>query len=142
MPDKTSIIGGSSFSFSTDLETPAWKVLNGIEDMPEFRTDKGQRETTTVNDDVRQYEDEMDTPAEQDLVAQYHKLDADQLTFRTAARAGTPLLIKIEYADGDSLQFPATPKNYGINGGAADATKMWVCTLRRTGDITHTEVAS
>ncbi|WP_438863766.1 hypothetical protein [Neptunicella sp.] len=142
MNDKTSIIGGSELSYSLDLETPAWVVLNGLEEVPEFRTSKGERKTTTINDTVHQFEDEMDTPQEQDITCQYHKADADQLAFRAAARNKTPVLIKCVYADGDELQVPVKLKNYGIPSGAPESTKYFVCTLRRTDDITHDEAAS
>ena len=137
----TSIISGSTLEYSVDDGT-TFIEIKGIQEMPEFKEENGEREVTTISDTVRQYDNEMDSPTEQSLSAYYLKGDADQLAFRTLARAKGSCIIKATYADGDSLQMSAELKNYGINSGDAPSSKMWSCVIRRTGSITFTESAS
>ena len=137
----TSIIAGSTLEYSIDSGT-TWVEVVGIQEMPEFKEETGEREVTTVSDTVRQYDNEMDSPAEQTLTAFYIKSDANQLAFRTLARNKGSCQIKVTYADGDSLELDAKLKNYGISSGDAPSTKMWSCVIRRTNAITFTEAAA
>lgn len=137
----TSIIAGSLFEFSEDSGI-TWKTLNGIPEMPEFKTERGEREVTTISDTVRQYDEEMDSPTEVTLNANYLKSDTDQLAFRTLARSLSSVAIRVTYSDGDTVQMDADLKNYGISGGEASSTKQWSCVIRRTTAITHTEATS
>lgn len=137
----TTLMAGSKLEYSVDDGT-TWKEIKGLQEMPEFREEKGEREVTTVSDTVRQYESEMDSPTEQNLTAFYIKADADQLAFRTLARSGGACLIRATYSDADELEFGANLKNYGINSGDAPSSKMWSCTIRRTTGITFTEATS
>lgn len=138
----STIIAGAKLEFSSDLVTPAYTVLEGIREFPDFREESEEREVTTVRDKVRQYDEAMDAPSELDLTAFYYKDDADQLSFRTLARNKATVLIRVTYDDEDTLEFTAKLKNYGINGGAAEADKMWTCTVRRTTPITFTEAVT
>jgi len=137
----TSIIAGSKLEYSIDDGTNYIEIL-GIQEMPEFKEESGERETTTVRDTVKQFAPEMDSPAEQTLTAFYLRTDADQLAFRTLARSKGSCLFRTTYSDGDSLTLPATLKNYGISSGDAPSTKMWTCVIRRTGSITFAEATS
>nr|WP_136252877.1 hypothetical protein [Ningiella ruwaisensis] len=137
----TSIMAGSKLEYSVDDGTTYVEVL-GIQEMPEFKEEKGEREVTTVRDTVRQYDNEMDSPTEQTLSAYYIKSDSDQLAFRTLARNNGSCKIRVTYSDGDSLELDAKLKNYGINAGDAPSSKMWSCVIRRASDITFTESAS
>lgn len=134
-------MAGSTLEFSVDDGT-TWTEVIGIQEMPEFREEKGEREVTTVRDTVRQYDNEMDSPTEQTLTAFYMKADTDQLSFRTLARNNGSCKIRVTYSDADLLEMDAKLKNYGINSGDAPATKMWSCVIRRTGSITFTEATS
>jgi hypothetical protein len=137
----TSIIAGSLLQYSIDAGS-TFVEIKGIQEMPEFKEENGEREVTTIGDTVRQYDNEMDSPTEQTLSAYYLKTDADQLAFRTLARAKGSCVIKVTYSDGDSLEMDAELKNYGINSGDAPSSKMWSCVIRRTGSITFTESVS
>lgn len=137
----TTIIAGSTLSFSVD-EGDTFVEINGIQEMPEFKEESGERDTTTIKDTVRQYDTEMDSPTEQTLTAFYLKTDAEQLVFRTLARSKGSCIMKATYPDSDGLEFPASLKNYGISSGDAPSTKMWSCVIRRTGPITFTESVS
>jgi len=134
----TSLIAGSTFEYSTDGGTTFVELL-GLEEVPEMREERGEREVTTIRDTVRQYDEEMDSPTEVTLTAQYLTPDADQLAFRTLARNRGSCIIRITYSDGDSVEATVDLKNYGINSGSAETTKMWSCVIRRTGSITFTE---
>lgn len=136
----TSIIAGSILEYSIDSGT-TYIEITGIQEMPEFKEENGEREVTTISDTVRQYDNEMDSPTEQTISAYYLKTDADQLAFRTLARAKGSCKIKATYADGDSLEMDAELKNYGISSGDAPSSKMWSCVIRRTSAITFTESA-
>jgi hypothetical protein len=137
----TSIISGSIIEFSVD-DGSTFKEIRGVQEMPEFKEESGEREVTTVRDTVKQFDNEMDSPTEQTLSAFYEKADTDQLSFRTLARSKGECIIRVTYSDGDSLEMPAKLKNYGINGGDAPSTKMWSCVIRRTGPIDFTEATS
>jgi hypothetical protein len=137
----TTIIAGSKLEFSIDSGSTYIEII-GIQEMPEFKEESGERETTTVRDTIKKFEPEMDSPTEQALTAFYEKTDADQLNFRTLARAKGSCQIKVTYADGDSLEMPVSLKNYGISSGDAPSTKMWSCVIRRTGPIDFTETTS
>jgi hypothetical protein len=137
----TSIIAGSTLEFSVDDGGEYTEVL-GITEMPEFKEESEERETTTTKDLSRQYEPGMDSPTEQTLAAHYLKADTQQLAFRTLARSKGACTVKVTYSDGDSLEFSAKLKNYGINSGDAPSTKMWSCVIRRTSAITFTEATS
>lgn len=137
----TSMIAGSSFEFSVDDGTTFVEV-NGIPELPEFRTEDEEREVTHINDTTRQYEPGLDSPSEVGLTANYIKTDADQLAFRLLARNKGSCIVKVTYSDGDIVQTSVKLKNYGISAGGAEATKQWTCTMRRTSPITHTEAVS
>lgn len=136
----TSIIAGSKFEFSTDDTT--FTEVKGIQTLPDFREESGEREVTSVSDTVRQYDNEMDSPTEQELTAFYIKSDAEQLAFRTLARQKGACTIKVTYSDGETVTFEAKLKNYGIMGGDAPSTKMWACVIRRTAPIEFDEASS
>jgi hypothetical protein len=137
----TSIIAGSKLEYSVD-DGSTFIEIKGIQEMPEFKEENGERETTTVSDTVRQYDNEMDSPTEQTLAAFYLKSDTDQLAFRTLARQKGSCVMKATYSDGDSLEMDAELKNYGINSGDAPSSKMFSCVIRRTSTITFTESTS
>lgn len=133
----TSIIAGSKLEFSTDGTT--FEEVKGIQNLPDFREESGERDVTSVSDTVRQYDNEMDSPTELELTAFYIKSDAEQLAFRTLARQKGSCSIKVTYSDAETIEFEAKLKNYGIQGGDAPSTKMWACVIRRTTPITFTE---
>ncbi len=135
------MIAGSKLEFSVDDGTN-WTEIKGIQQLPDFREEAGEREVTPVNSTVRQYDVDMDSPTEQELSAFYLKADADQLTFRTLGRNKGACKVRVTYSDGDALEFDCKLKNYGINGGDAPSTKMWTVVLRRTTEITFTEATS
>ena len=134
----TSIIAGSTLEYSID-DGVTYIEIKGIQEMPEFKEESGEREVTTIKDTVRQYDNEMDSPSEQTVSAYYLKSDSDQLAFRVLARSKSSCKIRATYSDGDSLEMDAELKNYGISSGDAPSSKMFSCVIRRTSVITFTE---
>lgn len=137
----TSLLAGSTFEFTVDEGTTYTELL-GIQEWPDFKVESEEVENTSVHDTTKQYRDGMDSPQEQTLTCFYIKADADQLVFRTLARAGGACGLRMTYSDGDSIEVPVKLKNYGINGGDATTQKMWSCVLRRTAQPTYTESTS
>ncbi|MFW8589818.1 hypothetical protein ACOI22_03350 [Glaciecola sp. 2405UD65-10] len=137
----TSMIAGTKLEYSVDEGTTFIEIL-GVPEVPEFREEKGEREVTTIRDTTRQYDEEMESPTEVTLTANYLKADSSQLAFRALASNGGACIIRATYSDGDIAEAPIKLKNYGINGGDAPSTKQWSCVMRRTGSITFTEATS
>jgi len=134
----TSIIAGSLFEYSVD-EGTTYIQVDGISELPEFKQEQGERDVTSVSDTVKQFDEEMDSPTEQTVTAFYLKDNSAQLAFRTLCRNSADVIIRVTYSDGDIAEVPVKLKNYGINSGAAEATKMWSVVMRRTAQISFTE---
>ena len=93
------LMAGSIVSYSLDVDTPAWVVLNGVISVGAVGKIAESKDKTTLADVEGKTGAGLPQAPDRDIKGQFMGSDTDQKAFLDAVSALSNVLVKVDYAD-------------------------------------------
>jgi hypothetical protein len=149
MSNEAKLAAGTIVSFSLDLDTPVYTVIPKITNIGGVGLMSEAKETTTLSNTNKTYGAGLQDAPDKSIKGQYIGSDADQKSFRDAAKLNQSMLIKIEFPDkpnpagtGTVAVFTIKTLGFEMDEPTGEEWLMFTVNAKQNTDVTWTDPAS
>ncbi|WDE11345.1 phage tail tube protein [Thalassomonas haliotis] len=130
---------GTLFKMSDMEQTPVFTAIPGVKTIGTIGEETPTVEVTSLADTAKQYIAGIVDGEEKEITVNYLKSDAEQKTFREAARAKETRDFEIEYPDGTKATMSMLLLGYKMNEAEMEAALTFTVKAKQVGTTTWTE---
>ena len=148
MSNESQLAAGTIVSFSTDLDTPAFTVIPKITNIGGVGLMSEAKENTTLSDTNKTYGAGMQDAPDKAIKGQYIGSDADQATFRDAAKANDSMIIRVQFPDiptagttGTIAEFTVKTLGFEMDEPTGEEWLMFTVNAKQNTGVTWTDPA-
>lgn len=146
MSNESKLAAGTIVSFSTNLDVPAFTVIPKITNIGGIGLMSEAKENTTLSDTNKTYGAGLQDAPDKSIKGQYIGSDADQKTFRDAAKANDSMIIKVEFPDkpdatgtGTIAEFTIKTLGFEMDEPTGEEWLMFTVNAKQNTDVTWTD---